>query len=309
MVLATLSETAPVVLATCLAGIVFLPIAAWFARQEIAAARGADKIVALMSLCLAVSLAVFGAEHLFGVALVVEAVPKFMPWPLFWAYLVGVALFAAALSIATGIAVRWSGLLFGIMMFLFVIMIDLRGTLAHPQNRVFWVLTLREATFGGAGLLLAGHAMSKWKGRGTLIAIGRIVLGITAIFYGIEHFLHATALPGVPLEKEMPVWIPGRVLIDYVTGAALLAGGVSFLLNWKTRTGATYVGGWIILLVLFVYGPVLIDALATPKMGVQMVGINYFADTLLFAGAILALANAMPRLDSNTDELREPARG
>lgn len=295
MVLVTLSEAAPVVLATCIAGLIFLPIAAWFAHKEIAVARGPDKIVALTSLCIAIPLAVFGAEHLFGVELVVDAVPKFMPWRLFWAYLVGVALLAAAFSIAIKIAVRWSGLLFGIMMFLFVVMIDLRGTLAHPQNRFFWALTLRELSFGGAGLFLAGHAASEWRGHGTLIAIGRMALGITAIFYGLEHFLHPTALPGVPLEKETPEWIPGRVLIDYLTGAALLAGGGSFLLNWKIRTFATYLGGWILLLVLTVYGAVLIDALATPKMGVQMVGINYFADTLLFAGAILALASAMPR--------------
>jgi uncharacterized membrane protein len=295
MVLATLSETAPVVFATCTAGVAFLLIGAWAARKEIAGTRGADKIVALGSLCIAIPLAVFGAEHLFGVELVVDAVPKFMPWRLFWAYFVGVALLVAALSIATKIAVRWSGLLFGIMMFLFVVMIDLRGTLAHPQNRFFWALTLREASFGAAGLILAGHAMGGWRGQGTLITIGRIVLGITAIFYGIEHFLHATSLPGVPLEKEMPAWIPGRVLIDYVTGAALLVGGGSFLLNWKTRTLATCVGGWVLLLVLVVYGPVLIDALATSKMAVQMTGINYFFDTLLFAGAILALASAMPR--------------
>jgi hypothetical protein len=179
------------------------------------------------------------------------------------------------------------------MMFLFVAMIDLPATLAHPENRIFWVLTFRESFFGGAGLILAGHAMGG-RVQATLITIGRIVIGITAIFYGIEHFLHATALPGVPLQKEMPAWIPGRVLIDYVTGTALLVGGGSFLLNWKTRTVATCVGGWILLLVLAIYGPVLIDALVSVKMPVQMVGINYFADTLLFAGAILVLASAMP---------------
>ena len=41
---------------------------------------------------------------------------------------------AASLSIAIGIAVRWSGLLFGSMMFLFVAMIHLRGVLVRPRS-------------------------------------------------------------------------------------------------------------------------------------------------------------------------------
>jgi hypothetical protein len=52
-----------------------------------------------------------------------------------------------------------------------------------------------------------------------------------------------------------------------------------------------------VLLVLFIYGPILIAALADPSIGVKVEGINYFFDTMLFAGVILALANATPRTD------------
>jgi hypothetical protein len=48
---------------------------------------------------------------------------------------------------------------------------------------------------------------------------------------------------------------------------------------------------------VFVYGPILIGALADPNTGVKIEGINYFFDTLLFGGAILALASATPRTD------------
>jgi hypothetical protein len=102
-------------------------------------------------------------------------------------------------------------------------------------------------------------------------------------------------MPGVPLEKLMPEWIPGRLLIGYLTGAFLLAGGVSILLAKKTRMTATYLGAWIVLLVVFVYGPVLIASLADPSTAVKVEGLNYFFDTLLFAGTILAVASAMPR--------------
>jgi len=253
----------------------------------------------LSNLCFAIPLAVFGAEHFSAAGGISQIVPKFMPWPLFWTYFVGVALIAASLSIATKIQVRWSGLLFGCMMFLFVAMMDLPGTLADPHNRINWVLLLRELSFGAGGWLLAAGALARKDGQGSkLITVGRIVIGIAAIFYGVEHFLHPVNVPGVPLEKFMPVWIPGPRLIAYLTGAILLTAGVSILLARKTRTAATYLGGWILLLVIFIYGPILVVSLLDPSTDVKVEGLNYFFDTLLFAGAILALASATPPTDS-----------
>ncbi len=269
------------------------------AKNEIAEARSLDKIVALSNLCFAIPLAVFGALHLFGARFVIDIVPVYVPWRLFWVYSIGCALIAASLSIAAKIGVRWSGLLFGIMMFLFVAMIHLPGALRHPHDRIISVIVFREMSFGGAGWILAGNATNGWRGQGksTLITVGRAFITMAVIFFGVEHFLHATGLPGVPLRKQMPTWIPGRVLIDYVTGAALLVAGVSTLLTGKTRTVATCLGGLILLMVLVIYGPVLIAALSEPGTAVKVEGINYFADTLLFAGVILALASATPRSD------------
>jgi uncharacterized membrane protein len=127
--------------------------------------------------------------------------------------------------------------------------------------------------------------------------VGRVLVAIAAMFYGVEHFLHPANVPGVPLEKLTPAWIPGRLLIDYMTGAILVVAGVCILLAKKTRMAATYLGTWIVLLVLLVYGPILIASLADPSTAVKVEGINYFADTLLFAGAILALASASPHTD------------
>ena len=61
---------------------------------------------------------------------------------------------------------------------------------------------------------------------------------------------------------------------------------------------STCVGGWILLMVLVIYGPVLIEALSDPGIAAKVEGINYFADTLLFAGAILVLASATPRSEA-----------
>jgi uncharacterized membrane protein YphA (DoxX/SURF4 family) len=197
------------------------------------------------------------------------------------------------LSIATKIQVRWSGLLFGIMMFVFVAMIHIPGALASPRDRFTWTIVIREMSFAGGGWILAANAM-RGPGRSKLITVGRLLIGIAAIFFGVEHFLHPTACPGVPLEKIMPLWIPGRPLIGYLTGAILLVAGASILSGKKTRMAATYLGTWIVLLVLCIYGPILIASLSDPSTAVKVEGINYFADTLLFAGAILALASATP---------------
>ena len=289
-------QTPPVAVAMCTAGIALFLIGAWAAKNDIAGARGLDKIVALGNLCFAVPLAVFGALHFFGPQFVRDLVPPYMPWRMFWVYFVGCALIAASLSIATKTAVRWSGLLVGIMMFLFVAMLYLPSGLRHLHARITWTIVFRESSFGGAGWLLAATAINGWPApvKSTLIIVGRILIAIAVIFFGIQHFLHPLGLPGVPLQREMPAWVPGRMLIDYLTGAALLAVGVSILLNKKTRTVATCAAGWILLTVLVIYGPVLIVALLDPATPVKVEGINYFADTLLFAGVLLALASAAP---------------
>jgi uncharacterized membrane protein YphA (DoxX/SURF4 family) len=140
----------------------------------------------------------------------------------------------------------------------------------------------------------------RWQGKNKIITVGRVVIGIAAVFYGVEHFLHPANVPGVPLEKFMPVWIPAHALISYLTGAILIVAGICILLNRKTRMAATYLGTWIVLLVLFVYGPILIVSLLDPSTDVKVEGIDYFADTLLYAGTILALANATPRTEPRT---------
>jgi uncharacterized membrane protein len=280
------------------AGIVLLLIGLWATKAHLARAQGLDKVVALSNLFFAIPLAVFGALHLAAAQGLMTMVPAYMPWRLFWAYFVGVALIAASLSIATRIQVRWSGLLFGCMMFIFVAMMDLPGALADPHNRISWVLLLRELSFGAGGWILAGHALAT-KGGSKLITFGRIVVGVTAIFYGVEHFLHPLNVPGVPLEKFMPAWIPGPRLIAYLTGVILLVAGVCILLAKKTRMAATYLGTWILLLVISIYGPILIVSLLDPSTDVKVEGLNYFFDTLLFAGTILALASASPRSERN----------
>ena len=95
----------------------------------------------------------------------------------------------------------------------------------------------------------------------------------------------------------MPSWVPAQIVIGYVTGAAARRPSVVF--RKQPRRVVSLVGVWLLVLVAVIYVPFLISSLADAKTGVQLVGINYFADTLLFVGAVLSLAAASPR-DADT---------
>src|SRR5499433_2895618 len=182
-ILATIFEISRTEVAMCAAGIALFVIGVLAAKNEITEARGLDKTVGLSNLCFAIPLAVFGALHLFGPQFVMDIVPPYMPWRMFWVYSVGCALIAAALSIATRIGVRWSGLLFGTMMLLFVAMLYLPFGLRHWDARITWTIVFRESSFGGAGWILAASAKDGWRGpvRSVLITVGRILIAFAAL--------------------------------------------------------------------------------------------------------------------------------
>ncbi len=126
----------------CVGGIVLFLIGLWAVRADLMRARGLDKFVALGDMCFAMPLAVFGALHLSAAPGLATMVPSYMPWKLFWAYFVGVALIARILSIATKIQVQWSGLLFYRLhdVYLSWPRWTCPGSLAKPHDRIIWTL-------------------------------------------------------------------------------------------------------------------------------------------------------------------------
>src|SRR5215471_16274205 len=96
-ILAAFLEFSPIAVSMSAAGLVLLVIGLLAAKNDIAQARGVDKIVALNHLCFAMPLAVFGAEHFSSANSMLALVPSYMPGRMFWVYFVGFALIAAAL--------------------------------------------------------------------------------------------------------------------------------------------------------------------------------------------------------------------
>jgi len=260
---------------------------------ELPQLHGVDKVMPFGRLFFAIPMAVFGSEHFIFTANVATLVPSWIPAHTFWVYLVGVAFICAALSIATLVQARLAAALVGLTLLIFVLVMDLPAAVAHPGNRFFWALALRQLAFSGGAF---AFAMSPWSIRDrepsriqtttVLAAIPRFFVGAASLFYGVQHLLHPEYVPGVPLDKLTPDWIPGRIVLSYFVGVILILAGVCLLVNKKARMAATVLGLTILLTVLWIYLPML---LAAPT---DIVALNFFFDTLLFCGTILLLANA-----------------
>jgi uncharacterized membrane protein len=264
--------------------------------NELPREQGVDKIMPFGRLFFAIPMAAFGSEHFTTTAGIAALVPRWIPAPTFWVYLVGLEFLGAALLIAVRVRARLGAALVGTTLLTFVFVIDAPAVVANPLNRFSWALALRQLAFSGGAFAFALSSCVTLRrqaflarSKATLAAFPRFFVGIPALFYGVEHLLNPAYVPGIPLRKLTPEWIPGRIALSYFVGVVLILAGVCLLVNMKTRTAATSLGLTILLTVLWVYLPML---LAAPT---DVVALNFFFDTLLFCGAILLLANAEGR--------------
>jgi uncharacterized membrane protein len=267
------------------AGMAALVAGLFLARTRFAAASGSGKVLVLGPVFEAVALAIFAAEHFLAARALSGIVPRWLPGPLFWTYLVGAALLAAAISFIAWRCVRWSASLLAVLFLVIVVTIDLPSLPKHVHERLFWTLTARETAFAGGAMVLAGSLWSRGKSAGTtLIILGRLIVACTFIFYAAEHFLFPLFVPGVPLEKMTPAWVPAPALLSYVVGIMLLAAGIGLMIRRTRRMAAASAGLVLLLLTIFFYIPILLTEIRSP---LAVEGVNYVGDTLLFAATAL----------------------
>ncbi len=267
------------------AGIAALVAGLLLVRARIREASGADKAIVLGPVFDAAALAVFAAEHFLAAQDLMTIVPPWLPGPLFWTYFVGAAWLAAAISFIAWRLVHWSAALLALAFLIIVATIDLPNLPAHVNERLFWTLTVRELSFAGGAMVLAG---SMWPHRSwassALIRFGRGIVAIVFVFYGIQHLLFPLFAPGVPLEKLTPAWVPFPTLLAYLVGIILVLAGIGLFLRPTIRIAAATSGIVLLLLTVFLYVPILALEIQTP---LAVEGINYVFDTLLFAGTAL----------------------
>jgi uncharacterized membrane protein len=259
------------------------------------AAQGFDKLILFGPLFYAAPIAAFGTEHFTITKVIASLVPKWIPWPFFWAYFVGSCLIVAGLSLVTRIRVRLSASLLALMFFLFVTLMDFPGWLHHPHDRFGLTFALRELSFSGGPLALAASLSENWSELGArlLATIARYFIAVPVLFYSFEQFLHANHVPGIPLEPLIPAYVYGGATWTYLAAFVYAIAGTLLLVGSKTRVAATCVALAVLIVEVVVYVPFAVVQRASLE------GLNYLADTLMFCGTVLLLAGAMPREDQS----------
>ena len=261
-----------------------------FLRGDWQKPPGLDKLILFGPLFYAAPLAAFGTEHFTLTKLIASIVPSWIPWHLFWAYFVGACFIAAGLSLVTRIQARLAASLLALTFFLFVVLMDVPGWAHNPRNRFGLTLALRELSFSGGALALAASLTGQERRRHILATIARYFIAVPVLFYSYEQFMHGDHVPGVPLEPLTPQWIFGHAIWTYLAAVVYAVAGILLLVGKKTRAAATWLGLTVLLVELAVYVPIAVVERASLDKG-----FNYMVDTLMYCGAVLLLAGAMPR--------------
>ena len=109
-------------------------------------------------------LVVMGLGHFSNPQAMAPMVPSYLPAPLFWVYLVGVALFAAALSFNLRKHDRLAGLLTALMLVGFAVLIHLPGLRAAGNDMakmMSMVNFFKDLGLAGGALLLAAASKAR----------------------------------------------------------------------------------------------------------------------------------------------------
>jgi hypothetical protein len=118
---------------------------------------GARTSIKLGRVLFAVSLVVFGVQHFLYAHFIATLVPSWILGHLFWAYFVGIAFVAAALSIATQIKIGLAATWLGIMFLLWVLVLHLPRVAAALHNGNEWTSLFVALAMSGGAFMLAGR--------------------------------------------------------------------------------------------------------------------------------------------------------
>mgnify|MGYP006883065791 FL=1 len=109
-------------------------------------------------------------------------------------------------------------------------------------------------------------------------SIGRYLFTVPFALFGLMHLMMANDMAGM-----VPTWLPGGVFWVYLTGLALIAAGVSFVIQKHTYLAGLLTAALMLVFVLTIHLPGVI--------GGNMMAMSGLLKDLGLAGGALMLAS------------------
>lgn len=104
----------------------------------------------------ALALIVFSGLHFIYADYIATLIPKWIPFPLFWAYFFGVAFITTAISLLLQLVVRLSTSLLSIMFFVWVLVLHLPRCINNAHTESEWTSLFIALAMGSTALMFAG---------------------------------------------------------------------------------------------------------------------------------------------------------
>jgi len=215
----------------------------------------------------------------------VPKLPGWIPSHEWCATVAGGILVCAGVALMTQKWVRMGAMVIGVFLFS-VLLLYVPDVLANPSKGYVWTNPFKTLALL-AGVFLLGMDAAKGAGAGSDATpthgwlLGAVLLGAFLVIGGVQHFVYANFV-----EQLVPVWMPGRRIWVFITGAALIAGGVGMVIPVTAHLVARLAALMIFLWVWMLHVP---RALATwPETGETAA----IFEALALAGTALIVAGA-----------------
>src|SRR5260370_173459 len=174
---------------------------------------------------------------------------------------------------------------------------------AIPSTVIWSYLAFGVALAIGLVTIFLRRDWQKARGLDKLILFLPLFYAAPLAAFGTEHFTLTNGIASIAprLNPWPPMGISGHAIWTYLAAVVCAVAGILLLVGKKTRAAVTWIGLTVLFVELIVYVPIAVVERASLDNG-----LNYMGDTLMYCGAILLLASAMPREAERRESSADP---
>jgi uncharacterized membrane protein len=185
---------------------------------------------------------------------------------------------AGALMLVSAVGLTWRRTVVpssAVLTFLFLgwlLLLQVPRIVAAPSMELLWSGSGQiAAVLAGGWVVFASLARptespGRWLRGDIGVRMARSLYAVALPFFGLHHFFDATGAA-----VAVPTWLPFRLGLAYLTGAAHIVAGVAILLGIAPRLAATLEAIMVSTFVLLIHLPGVMDAPADPLQWTMLV--------------------------------------